>query len=166
MLKIQEQKDLTLWAILHNTFTVSVDCTHTKIDLFWHASTAAAINSLQIVVLFLFFIIYCGALLPLDKMEYGANGKQSDDNEKIMKFLTEMEVLQRTDPESFSQFLKTMGIDDANSDEAKLGRNTIIDAISQLRAAKNAPSDSEIELPGGQFLSGGEVKAKVHYNIS
>jgi hypothetical protein len=87
--------------------------------------------------------------------------KMTAENEKMMKFLTEMEVLQRTDPESFAQFLKTMGIDDDTTDESKLGRQTIVDAISQLRASKNSLSDSDIELPGGQTLSGGEVKAKV-----
>ena len=88
---------------------------------------------------------------------------QQNSEEKMMKFLTEMEVLQRTDPESFAKFLTSMGMDDNDdsSEESKLGRQSIIEAISQLRAAKVATTDGEIELPGGQTLSGGEVKAKV-----
>ena len=93
-------------------------------------------------------------------MESVENKGNSD--EKIMKFLNEMEVLQRTDPETFAQFLATMGKGNESKDETEMGSKAIIEAISQIRAAKNAHAEGDIELPGGQTLSGGEVKPKVN----
>eukprot|EP00602_Paraphysomonas_sp_CaronLab_P012541 CAMPEP_0185038478 /NCGR_PEP_ID=MMETSP1103-20130426/34192_1 /TAXON_ID=36769 /ORGANISM="Paraphysomonas bandaiensis, Strain Caron Lab Isolate" /LENGTH=583 /DNA_ID=CAMNT_0027576927 /DNA_START=54 /DNA_END=1802 /DNA_ORIENTATION=- len=92
-----------------------------------------------------------------------ATGQPSaEESERMMKFLTDMEELQRTDPEGFSKLLDSMGLGAAEGDkqEASMGRSAVIDAIAQLRASKNSGVNADIELPDGNTLSSTGVKSK------
>lgn len=92
-------------------------------------------------------------------------------NEEMLSFLREMEELQRSNPEAFNEILNSMGVTDDSSSSSSnpnaspavssLKRQSVIDAISQLRDADGGVI-SGLELPGGKgTLSADGVKNKV-----
>jgi hypothetical protein len=88
----------------------------------------------------------------------------SEANEQMLSFLRDMEELQRNNPDAFNEILNSMGVTDDPSKDSGLPsmkRQSVIDAISQLRDADNGVV-SGLELPGGKgTLSADGVKNKV-----
>jgi hypothetical protein len=88
-------------------------------------------------------------------------------NEQMLSFLRDMEELQRKNPDAFNEILNSMGVtnDDpskeSNGSASSMKRQSVIDAISQLREGDNGVI-SGLELPGGKgTLSAEGVKNKV-----
>ena len=96
-----------------------------------------------------------------------------EENEQVQKFLSELEVMEKEDPQQFAQVIAQLGIGaggpgpEGGGPEGMGNAKNVVEAISQMRASAaegmnmNTSRDKDIQLPDGKTMSNGGVQAKV-----
>ena len=93
-----------------------------------------------------------------------------EENEQVMKFLSELEKMESENPEQFAQVMAQLGLGaEGTRDDAKGGisnAKNVVEAIAQMRSAasqglSSAGSKDDIQLPDGKTMSNSGIRSKV-----
>lgn len=88
-----------------------------------------------------------------------------EENEQVMKFLADLERMERDDPQQFAQTMSQLGFGESGGvgNTGVGSAKGVVEAISQLRAAKTEGtmnSRGDIKLPDGKTVSSEGVRQK------